>query len=88
MTLRNQIRVNDDDASNISTVLSTPLHSSVLWLIPFLPLFGAILNGATGRWLKNTKLVDAIALGSVGVSFLLVVCIFTQLWARPRRTVP
>ncbi len=51
----------------------------MLWLIPFLPLFGAILNGATGRWLKNTKLVDAIALGSVALSFLLVLYCFTQL---------
>ena len=63
-------------------VLSTPLHSSVLWLIPFLPLFGAILNGATGRWLKNNKVVDAIALGSVGISFLLVVYTFAQLMGR------
>lgn len=63
----------------ISTALSTPLHSSVLWLIPFLPLFGAILNGATGRWAKNTKLVDAIALGSVAISFLLVLCCFARL---------
>ena len=28
--------------------LSAPIHSSVLWLIPFLPAFGALLNGATG----------------------------------------
>ena len=62
-----------------SAMLSTPLHSSVLWLIPFLPLFGAILNGATGRWLKSSKVVDAIALGSVALSFLLVLCCFAQL---------
>ncbi len=62
--------------------LSNPLHSQVLWLIPFLPLFGAIINGATGRRLRNNKVVDAIALGSVGVSFLLVVYIFIQLMGR------
>ena len=60
-------------------VLSTPLHSPVLWLIPFLPLFGAIINGATGRWLKNNKLVDLFALGSVFASFLLVLWTFVQL---------
>ena len=62
-----------------ATAMSTPIHSSVLWLIPFLPFFGAILNGATGRWLKNNKLVDAIALGSMAVSFLLVLSCFAQL---------
>jgi NADH-quinone oxidoreductase subunit L len=65
--------------STVSTALSLPIHSSVLWLIPFLPLFGAILNGATGRWVKSTKVVDAIALGSVALSFLLVLCCFAQL---------
>jgi NADH-quinone oxidoreductase subunit L len=65
--------------ATISTAVSTPIHSSVLWLIPFLPLFGAILNGATGRWLKRSKVVDAIALGSVALSFLLVLCCFAQL---------
>lgn len=59
--------------------VSTPIHSSVLWLIPFLPAFGAMLNGLTGRRLKNTKVVDAIALGSVALSFLLVVCCFARL---------
>jgi NADH-quinone oxidoreductase subunit L len=65
--------------ATVSTVMSTPLHSSVLWLIPFLPAFGAVLNGLTGRWARNTKLVDAIALGSVGLSFLIVICCFTRL---------
>jgi NADH-quinone oxidoreductase subunit L len=60
-------------------VLSTPLHSPVLWLIPFLPFFGAILNGVTGRWLKNNKVVDLIALGSMAASFLLVAFTFVQL---------
>jgi len=65
--------------STVSTALSMPIHSSVLWLIPFLPLFGAILNGATGRRARNPKLVDAIALGSMALSFLLVLCCFAQL---------
>ena len=69
-----------------SAALSTPVHASVLWLIPFLPLFGAILNGAnglfrkaTGRPAPSTKLVDLIALGSVGVGFLLSVYFFITL---------
>jgi NADH-quinone oxidoreductase subunit L len=66
-----------------SAALSTPVHTSVLWLIPFLPLFGALLNGAyglfcksTGRKAPDTKLVDLIALGSVGVAFILSVYYF------------
>ncbi len=66
-------------AAPIQMVLSTPLHSSVLWLIPFLPAFGALVNGLTGRWARNTRLVDAIALGSVALSFLLVLCCFARL---------
>jgi len=69
-----------------SAALSTPVHASVLWLIPFLPLFGAILNGAnglfrkaTGRPAPSTRLVDLIALGSVGVAFLLSIYYFATL---------
>ncbi len=57
--------------------------SGILWLIPFLPFFGFLINGLTGRWLKNTKVVDAIALGSVGISFLLTIYFFFQLLAMP-----
>ncbi|HLO65966.1 MAG TPA: NADH-quinone oxidoreductase subunit L, partial [Holophaga sp.] len=59
--------------------VSTPLQSSVLWLIPFLPLFGALFNGTTGRRLKNNKLVDLVALGSVFASFLIVCFYFVKL---------
>jgi len=55
------------------------MESSILWLIPFLPAFGALINGITGRRLRNTKIVDCIALGSVGVSFLLSVFFFIRL---------
>jgi NADH-quinone oxidoreductase subunit L len=51
----------------------------VLWLIPFLPAFGALVNGLTGRRARNNRLVDAIALGSVALSFLIVVCCFVRL---------
>ncbi|MDR2561140.1 MAG: NADH-quinone oxidoreductase subunit L [Holophagales bacterium] len=55
--------------------------SSILWLIPFLPAFGALLNGISGRGLRSTKVVDFFALGSVGVSFLLSVYFFFRLVA-------
>ena len=35
--------------------------------------FGALVNGLTGRRLKNNAVVDWVALGSVGLSFLLSV---------------
>ena len=47
-----------------TTAASHP--SSLLWLIPFLPFFGFLINGLTGRKLKNNAIVDTIALGSVG----------------------
>jgi len=55
--------------------------SSILWLIPFLPAFGALINGASGRWLRSTKVVDLFALGSVLVSFLLSAYFFFRLIA-------
>ncbi|MBI3131305.1 MAG: NADH-quinone oxidoreductase subunit L [Acidobacteria bacterium] len=58
-------------------------HSSLLWLIPFLPLFGFLVNGLTGRRLRNHKVVNAIALGTVGTSFLLAVYHFIQLLGMP-----
>ena len=42
-----------------TTAASMPLHSGLLWLVPFLPAFGALFNGLTGRRLKSTKIVDA-----------------------------
>src|SRR5215469_6209021 len=55
--------------------------SSILWLIPFLPAFGALINGFTGRRLRNNKIVDFLALGSVGLSFLLSIYFFFRLVA-------
>ena len=56
---------------------------SLLWLIPFLPFFGFLINGLTGRRMKSTKVVDFIALGSVGLSFLLTLVYFGQLIGLP-----
>ncbi len=58
-------------------------HSSLLWLIPFLPLFGFLVNGLTGRRLRNNSVVNAVALGAVGASFLLAVYHFIQLMGMP-----
>ncbi len=60
---------------------------SLLWLIPFLPAFGALLNGLNGllfrrrnnAGFKNTSVVNAIALGSVGAAFLIAVLGFVKL---------
>ncbi len=42
-----------------------------LWIIPLLPLLGAALNGIFGaRWPRSA--VNAVALGSTGLSFLAV----------------
>jgi len=57
--------------------VSTP--TSLLWLVAFLPLFGFIINGLTGRKLKSNKVVDLFALGTVGVSFLLSCVLFVKL---------
>ena len=64
-----------------ATAASQP--SSLLWLIPFLPLFGFLINGLSGRKLRNTAVVDFFALGSVGAAFLLTVWHFIQLVGLP-----
>jgi NADH-quinone oxidoreductase subunit L len=40
-----------------------------LWIIPLLPLLGATVNGLFGRTWPN-KIVNAVAIGSTGLSFL------------------
>src|SRR3982751_322579 len=50
-----------------------------LWLIPFFPLLGFLLNAMLGRrWSK--ALVNSIAVGSVAVSFLYVVAAVYKLY--------
>ena len=42
-----------------------------LWLIPFFPLLGAIINGLLGkRFIKNEKIIGAIGTGALFLSFL------------------
>jgi NADH-quinone oxidoreductase subunit L len=40
-----------------------------LWIIPFLPLLGATVNGLFGKGWPN-KIVNAVAIGATGLSFL------------------
>ncbi|HEX8070451.1 MAG TPA: NADH-quinone oxidoreductase subunit L [Pyrinomonadaceae bacterium] len=46
--------------------------STLLWLIPLLPLAGAAVNGLLGRRLRfSERLVGAVAVGSVALAFVL-----------------
>ena len=46
----------------------------LIWLVPLLPLAGAAINGLFGRKFRfSEKLISAIAVGSVALSFLLTV---------------
>jgi len=47
---------------------------SIIWLIPLLPLLGAVVNGLLGKRLRFTeRTIGAIAVGSVALAFLLSV---------------
>src|SRR5579863_3733154 len=50
-----------------------------LWLIPFFPLLGFLLNGLFGKRLSK-PIINVIAIGSVMVSFLYVVALLFKLW--------
>ena len=50
-----------------------------LWLIPFFPLIGFLLNGLFGKRLSK-QMVGAIAVGSVAVSFLYVIAMLSKVW--------
>jgi len=65
------------------TMTAASQASSYLWLIPFLPLFGFLINGLSGKKLRNNAVVDAVALGSVGLAFLLTLWHFIQLVGLP-----
>jgi len=62
-----------------------------IWLVPLLPLAGAAINGIFGRWFRfPEKLIGAIAVGSVALSFLIsVAAIYSygfsgnSLWPNP-----
>jgi NADH-quinone oxidoreductase subunit L len=55
---------------------------TLLWLVPLLPLVGAILNGVLAGTLSR-KTVTAIGVGSVGLSFAIALACFGDLLALP-----
>ena len=55
---------------------------SLLWLVPFLPLAGAIVNGIGAGKLPR-KAVSAIGVGSVGLSLAIALACFGELLALP-----
>jgi NADH-quinone oxidoreductase subunit L len=55
---------------------------SLLWLVPVLPLFGAIVNGLGAGRLPR-RLVSAIGTGTVGLAFLIAVGCFLRLLQLP-----
>ncbi|HEX4168486.1 MAG TPA: NADH-quinone oxidoreductase subunit L [Bryobacteraceae bacterium] len=50
-----------------------------LWLIPFFPLLGFLLNGLLGRRLSKA-VINLIAVGSVALSFAYVLLVLSKLW--------
>lgn len=50
-----------------------------LWLIPFFPLLGFLLNALWGRRFSKL-LINLIAIGSVGLSFIYVLFVLSKLW--------
>jgi len=69
-----------------TAAMSATTQISWLWLIPFLPAFGALINGVRGLICKargyaapSPRSVDIIALGTMGVAFLLTLVAFAKL---------
>ncbi len=50
-----------------------------LWLIPFLPLLGSIINGLLGKKIKNEAVIGAIGTLAIGGSFVVSCLCFFQL---------
>src|SRR3989442_4641757 len=59
----------------------------LLWLIPVLPLLGAAVNGVAGIRLPK-KVISTIAVGTVGLSFLIAVREFLEMLATPDQRLP
>ena len=60
---------------------------NLLWLIPLLPLLGAVINGALGKRLSR-GVIGAIACGSVGLSFAISLTSFLQMVRMPEESLP
>src|SRR2546425_2714705 len=59
----------------------------LLWLIPVLPLLGAAVNGVAGKRLPK-NVISTIAVGTVGLSFLIAVREFLEMLATPDQHLP
>src|SRR5256712_13521465 len=59
----------------------------LLWLIPVLPLLGAAVNGVAGKRLPK-NVISTIAVGTVGLSFLIAVREFLEMLATPDHQLP
>src|SRR5919199_3955298 len=64
--------------------------SLLLWLIPLLPLAGAGVNGLLGRRLRfSERLIGAVAVGSVALSFVCALAAVAQYgWGSSRPAWP
>ena len=60
---------------------------NMLWLIPFLPLFGAAFNGMFGKRLSKS-VIATIATGTVGISFVLSLREFIAMLRIPADQLP
>src|SRR5436190_6606481 len=60
---------------------------SLLWLIPVLPLIGAMVNGVFGKQFPK-KMISIIAAGTVGASFLIAVREFFAMLNVPEQQLP
>ncbi len=54
-----------------------------LWLIPFFPLLGSIINGLLGKKIKNEKVVGTIGTLAIASSFVVACSYFFQLLGEP-----
>ena len=57
-----------------------------LWLIPFFPLLGAIINGLLGKKIKNEKVIGGIGTLAIFASFVVSVMCFFALTADTVKT--
>ena len=60
---------------------------TLLWLIPMLPLVGAVINGVFGKRLSRAA-IGAIASGTVGVSFVISLVAGLQMLRLPEEALP
>jgi NADH-quinone oxidoreductase subunit L len=54
-----------------------------LWLIPFFPLLGFVINGLLGKKIKNEKVIGSIATLAIASSFVVACTYFFQLLGDP-----